>query len=251
MPLIATSPPAAWPVDHPVALGADEPAASPLVAGVDAGDQALSVVVADGLGVLWHPVPLLVLWSLAGVTAVVVYLWGSPRPWPFLVLGAFLGPLVAPMLADRRALMRTRSRPVELSAGTAGPGPLDVVVGAGARTDARLLAQVATDLLGPLLGRVAIVRIVDCAISSGEWNETLDEAAIDTEVAATLVEGCDPAAVLVPGADLRDIAAIALAERYDLVITDEDLGRRASDIGLAVLVIPDGSGHDPTPGAAG
>ncbi|MEZ5135779.1 MAG: hypothetical protein R2699_12175 [Acidimicrobiales bacterium] len=250
MPLIATSPPAAWPVDHPVALGADEPAASPLVAGVDAGDQALSVVVADGLGVLWHPVPLLVLWSLAGVTAVVVYLWGSPRPWPFLVLGAFLGPLVAPMLADRRALMRTRSRPVELSAGTAGPGPLDVVVGVGAHR-CPVAGPGRHGPARPLLGRVAIVRIVDCAISSGEWNETLDEAAIDTGVAATLVEDAIPP----PCWCRAPICATSPPSPSPSATTwsspTRTWGGSASDIGLAVLVIPDGAGHHPTSGTAG
>jgi hypothetical protein len=100
-----------------------------------------------------------VLWVVIGVVSAFVMGRRGHAPYPWLVLGALLGPFVIPVaLAQTREQQRVSVSHVEPSAYR---GPVDVLVGIDGSVESLAAADVVTRLLNERIGRLTLATVVN------------------------------------------------------------------------------------------
>jgi nucleotide-binding universal stress UspA family protein len=192
------------------------------------------------------------LWALIGVTASIVMGRRGHNSFTWLLLGAFLGPLVIPLaIGTARAARRDpRSRAYPLREGEMGPGAVDVLVGIDGSAESAAALRATLGLFADRIGRLTLAGVIDydSAISGRPWG-TERLATEELERSATSVGFIQPATVLLVGRPATALLKHAADEGYEVLV----VGRRghggtkallgstamalAKDAGVPVLVV--------------
>src|SRR6266498_5236674 len=140
-------------------------------------------------------------------------------PFVWWLLGTVLGPLTI-VLAVASGRERRHRAPVH-QGGVPAPGRVDILVGLDGSAHAVVALQMALDLLGDRLGRVALASVLPLDDST---QHRLDKAAARErldDVAATLVRAepeVHPRMVLLYGQPAHELERLAMDEGYDLLV---------------------------------
>jgi nucleotide-binding universal stress UspA family protein len=157
-------------------------------------------------------------------------------PWMWGVLGALFGPLVIPLLFVRRP-PDERAADIVVSAGSAAPGGIAVLVGIDGSPEAGAAARAVVQLLADALGSITLATVVDLdavdAISARKSGESVFERDARTllDDAAAAVVGASPATVILGGKPADALAAYARDNGIDLIA----VGARGRGLSEAVL----------------
>ena len=176
---------------------------------------------------------LAVLWLLAGlITAVVMGRLGhDPKLW--LALGVIAGPASVALVA--RALQEHNLiRPARLERGGRGRGPVDVLVGVDGSPESTAALEAAVDLLGPRLGRLAIVTVADYDSGYPRGSDDVKEQAeVDLAAARAVAaaRGLSPEVTVLFGSPATTLEAYARDNGFELVA----VGRRGSGLAAAAF----------------
>lgn len=169
-------------------------------------------------------------WVAIGLSASLVMGRRGHSPWLWLVLGAVLGPLAIAMA--RSSVAREReARPLTISPGTPGPGPVDVLVGIDDSPQSHAALQAAIDLLGPRIGRLALAGVLDYdtgidQLPTYEREQVLESLRRSAAEVAPYVSG-EPETVLLTGAPADAMVRYAADQGFGLLVVGSR-GRGAS-----------------------
>jgi nucleotide-binding universal stress UspA family protein len=163
----------------------------------------------------------LLAWLGIGVVASIVMGRRGHAPFTWAALGAALGPIVIVLAAES---IRREREPAELvlRAGTAGRGPVDVVVGIDGSAESEQALTAVIELLGSRLGRLTLAAVLDfdTAESSEEWDERqrAERSLADATARVGALSG-DAAAgeVLLAGRPAAALVRYALEGGYELI----------------------------------
>jgi nucleotide-binding universal stress UspA family protein len=174
------------------------------------------------------------LWALIGVTASIVMGRRGHSSFAWLLLGAFMGPLViAPALGVVRAARRDpRARARLLREGGAGTGTVDVLVGIDGSVESSAALRAALDLFADRIGRLTLAAVIDydSAISGRPW-DTERLATEGLERSAASVRSIDPNTALLVGHPATALMKHAVEEGYEVLV----VGRRGHGATKALL----------------
>ena len=149
-------------------------------------------------------------------------------PFAWWLLGTLLGPLALPLAVA--AQRRSPGRAWLVRSGRPGRGPVDVLVGLDGSAEAAAALAAALELLGPRLGRLALVTVLQLD-ASVEHDRAQAWARAELERQGRLVQlmlaagqhGPDdgrrvPALVVVAGHPAEALARLATEGGYDLLV---------------------------------
>jgi nucleotide-binding universal stress UspA family protein len=149
-------------------------------------------------------------------------------PFAWWLLGTLLGPLALPLAVS--AQRRREEQAWLVRSGRPGPGPVDVLVGLDGSAEATAALAAVLELLGPRLGRLTLVTVVDLD-ASVEHDRAMARARAELERQGRLVQlrlstglhGPDdarrvPALVLVAGHPAEALARLAAEGGDDLLV---------------------------------
>jgi nucleotide-binding universal stress UspA family protein len=162
-------------------------------------------------------------------------------PFAWWLLGSLLGPLAGPLAISAERHPADQAWP--LRAGRPGRGPVDVLAGLDGSPEAVAALAAALDLLGPRLGRLTLVTVLELD-ASVEHDRARVRARAELERQARLVQlrlstgqhGPDdgrrvPGLVLLAGRPAQALQRLATEGGYDLLVA----GTRGA--GLSKLVL--------------
>lgn len=188
------------------------------------------------------------LWVVAAWVTVglVVSAWMVRRghePVSWMLLGAVMGPLTVLLVFDRYRHERLRP-PVAVGPGSRGPGPVDVLVGIDGSPPAEAALAAVLEVVGPRLGRLALVTVLPGETAVGEERaEARREAEDRLERLAATVETCRPEIRIVLGSPAEELARLARSEGYDLLaVGNRGTGVRKVVLGSVAATLAKGAG---------
>ena len=145
------------------------------------------------------------LWVVIGVVSAFVMGRRGHAPYPWLVLGALLGPFVIPVaLAQTRDQQRVSVSHVEPSAYR---GPVDVLVGIDGSVESLAAADVVTRLLNERIGRLTLATVVTYEAGDVTGSDARRSAEDELARVATHV-----------GSPTSEVETIVLVGRPDLAL---------------------------------
>lgn len=170
-------------------------------------------------GVAYSGTALVMGWVCSGLLTAYLLRRRGHEFVPAAVLGLVFGPLFIPLAVDAVRHRERAVRPVHLSPGAPGGGPVDVLVGLDGAADSVALARAAVQLLGPRIGRLTLARAVEFeSAERNDWFDAKGEAALELELTSVLLPGYVPSTVLLPGDPRKALVAHASAEGYDVIV---------------------------------
>ena len=173
---------------------------------------------------LFGPAPLIgvvffALWAIAGlVTAVILSRHGHDLRSNGAV-GLVFGPLYIPfamrLRRDERAV-----KPVLVSEGHSGSGPVDVLIGLQGSPAGAASALPVLQILGDRVGRVTLARVLD--FEAIQDDDDLAAAEAELSCASLFLVEYDPSLLLLPGHPLEAPREYAATAGFDAVIVVGD-----------------------------
>jgi nucleotide-binding universal stress UspA family protein len=161
---------------------------------------------------------LLGVWLLSGLGAAFVMGRRGYDPWSWGVYGALFGPAVVPLAIGWHRRHGSAHDERVQHVGTAGPGPIAVLVGIDGSTEALVATDAAVGLLGDRLASLTLATVVDFDQAAamhqprGEVFEQCAQSLLDA--AATRVVGAYPTTVVLIGRPAD--ALVGYAKRHDI-----------------------------------
>jgi nucleotide-binding universal stress UspA family protein len=153
------------------------------------------------------------------------------NPFAWLLLGAFLGPLVLPVIAVAVHEERMHQRR-EVVGGTSAGGAVDVLVGIDGSPEAEAALHAASELFGPMIGRLTLATVEDFDTAGSRTPREFERRAVGTlERVASSVEAQRPSAVILTGRPADALMRYAADEGYEVIA----IGRRGSGANKAVM----------------
>ncbi len=179
------------------------------------------------------------LWIVVGAAAGLVMARRGHNVRAWVVLGGVFGPFVVPyVLASLRR--EAEAAPVVVTAGEAGTGPVDVLVGIDGSPESRAAVVAVEELLGDRLGRFTLVTVVDFETASyddlGPPPYPADAEAARARAEQILADAAAqatrrPETLVLAGAPALVLARHAVEGGYDLVV----VGHRGRGLSRAIL----------------
>jgi nucleotide-binding universal stress UspA family protein len=153
------------------------------------------------------------------------------NPFAWLLLGAFLGPLVIPVIAVAVHEERMHQRR-KVVGGTSAAGAVDVLVGIDGSPEAEAALHAASALFGPLIGRLTLATVEDFDTAGSRTPLEFERRAVGTlERVASSVEARRPSAVILTGRPADALMRHAADEGYEVIA----IGRRGRGANKAVM----------------
>jgi nucleotide-binding universal stress UspA family protein len=153
------------------------------------------------------------------------------NPFAWLLLGAFLGPLVLPVIAVAVHEERIHQRR-EVVSGTSAGGAVDVLVGIDGSPEAEAALHAASKLFGPMIGRLTLATVEDFDTAGSRTPLEFERRAVGTlERVTSSVEAQRPSAVILTGRPADALMRYAADEGYEVIA----IGRRGSGANKAVM----------------
>jgi nucleotide-binding universal stress UspA family protein len=180
----------------------------------------------DSLGFL---VLLAVVWFAIGVTLAVTMGRRGHNGFGWFVLGSVLGPLAAVLALDaRRHGEELEHGPLRVGApGTAGPGPVDVLVGCDFSSESVAALDTVVDLLSTRIGRLTVATV----LPYGSAKEQLRKATDGLCQLARRHPERVPELEILHGHPSTALGRFAAEGRYQLIA----VGTRGAGISKAIL----------------
>lgn len=164
---------------------------------------------------------LLGLWPVSGLLLSYVMRRRGHDLLSWGVLGAIFGPLTLALAIDHVRLERS-TRGSVLRPGTAGPGPVSMLIGVDGSAVSDAAARRALHLFGPRVGRVTLARVLDFETGGRHGSAATArkrsriEADLASEVETIGAPGAE--ALLLVGRPDEALTAAAVAGGFDLVV---------------------------------
>jgi nucleotide-binding universal stress UspA family protein len=153
------------------------------------------------------------------------------NPFAWLMLGCILGPLVIPVAAVAVHEERMRQR-WEVVSGTSAGGAVDVLVGIDGSPEAEAALRAATQLFGPVVGRLTLASVEDFdSAGSRTPLEIETRATVTLERVASSVEAQRPNAIILTGRPADALMRYAADEGYEVIA----IGRRGRGANKALM----------------
>lgn len=160
----------------------------------------------------------LLVWAATGIAAAIVLRQRGHHFGSNAALGLVFGPLFIPLAVQygRARHDRARTGPVVITAGTTGPGPVDVLVGlVGDAPDVSAVLPVLRSL-GERLGRLTVARVLNFEFMLDEQERT--RAALELSCSSLFLYEHDPELVLLGGHIRHALCDHASRAGYHLVV---------------------------------
>jgi nucleotide-binding universal stress UspA family protein len=157
-------------------------------------------------------------WAAIGVVSAVVMGRRGHATFSWLIVGAFLGPLVVPLASSRTRQARQLPRAADV--GTRR-GPVDVLVGVDGSAESLAAATIVARLLGDRVGRLTVAIVIDYDTALGGAQGPAHRAAsLELSRAADAVSESVPNDVdtaMLAGKPADALVAHATAGQYDVI----------------------------------
>lgn len=171
------------------------------------------------------------LWMAIGVVASVAMGRRGHNPFAWLALGAIFGPLLIPIatVAVRDERMRRRR---EVSGGSPGQGPVDILVGIDGSPESEAALQEAVKLFATRIGRLTLANVEDFDSAGSFMPLEVEERAVETlERLASSTGSPKPGSVILTGRPANALAKYATEEGYQVIA----IGRRGHGASNAIM----------------